>query len=460
MENIGKIRSIKSHMIEVEFPTGELPAVNSVLKLESRPEVQMLVNKSSGERAFFCIALSKLKNYVRGAKVVSSGQTLTIPVGEGVLGRVMDVFGAPKDGHGAIDGTLQPIFQDGLEFTEVSPEKKVLETGIKVIDFFAPMVKGGKVGLFGGSGVGKTILLTEILHNIVTVDKDNVSVFAGVGERTREGHELYEELERTGVLSSVALVFGSMGDNPAIRFLTGYSAARVAEEFRDKLGKDVLFFIDNMYRFAQAGNELSLLMNTIPSEDGYQATLTSEMASIHERLVSSKDRSITTIEAVYIPADDLLDQGVQAVYDYLDSSIVLSRNVYREGRLPAVDILSSGSSALGPDQIDKEHYEAVLEARSLLKKAESLDRIVSLVGEAELSDDDRVLYQRSKKIKNFMTQSFFVAEKQTGRPGKFVSIADTVKGVQTILKGEVDHISEDHFMYIGGISEAIPGGAK
>jgi len=459
--NLGKIKSIKGHMIEVEFPVGEPPAVSTVLQLEKDPSVQMLVHKSSSERAFYCIAMSKLKHYTRGAKVVNSGQTLTIPVGARVLGRVMDVFGNPKDGGGEISTLREPIFQKPLEITEVSTKKEVLQTGIKVIDFFAPMIRGGKMGLFGGSGVGKTILLTEILHNIVEREEgDNVSVFAGVGERTREGHELYEELQRTGVLNSVALIFGSMGDNPAIRFLTAYSAVRVAEEFRDKLGKNVLFFIDNMYRFAQAGNELAMLMNTIPSEDGYQATLTSEMASIHERLVSGKDKSITTIEAIYIPADDLLDQGVQAIYDYLDSAIVMSRNVYREGRLPAVDILASGSSALGPDEISPAHYEAALSAKSLIQQAESLDRIVSLVGEAELSDDDRVLYQRAKKVKNFMTQSFFVAEKQTGRPGKFVTLEQTVQGVQSILKGEVDNISEDHFMYIAGIEEAAPGGTK
>ena len=456
---LGKIRSIKSHMVEVEFPSGALPSINSVLELEKDPSIKLLVHNSSEDRVFYCVALSRLRDYVRGDRVVSSGQTLTIPVGVGVLGRVMDVFGSAKDGKGAINSERKPIFQRPLDFADVAPKKEVLQTGIKVIDFFAPMLKGGKVGLFGGSGVGKTILLTEILHNIVTAKQDSVSVFAGVGERTREGHELHEELERTGVLSSVSLVFGSMGDNPAVRFLTGYSAVRVAEEFRDELGKDVLFFIDNMYRFAQAGNELSMLMNTIPSEDGYQATLTSEMASIHERLVSGKDRSITTIEAVYIPADDLLDQGVQAIYDYLDSSIVLSRDVYREGRLPAVDILASVSSALGPEEIDPKHYQAVLDARSLLKKAESLDRIVSLVGEAELSDEDRVLYQRSKKIKNFMTQSFFVAEKQTGRPGRSVPLEETVKGVQAILSGEFDEVSEDHFMYIAGIDEARPGGA-
>lgn len=456
-QRIGKIIGIKGHIVEVEFPTHQRPNINDVLYLDENPGVRMQVFRSSGNNTFYCIALSRINYYSRGAKVIDSGMSLTIPVGESVLGRVMDIFGNPVDGRGGIDAERKPIINDAPDFSKIKAQQEVLETGIKIIDFFAPMVKGGKVGLFGGSGVGKTILLTEILHNIVTLDKErNVSVFAGVGERTREGQELHEELDRTGVLPSVALVFGSMGDSPTVRFLTGVSAVAVAEEFRDSLGKNVLFFIDNMYRFAQAGNELAMLMNTIPSEDGYQATLASEMGMMHERLVSSGDSYITTVEAIYVPADDILDQGVQAIYDYLDSGVVLSRDVYREGRLPAVDILSSGSAALSPETVELAHYTVSLAAKSLLKRAESLDRIVSLVGESELSDSDKREYQRAKKLKNFMTQPFFVAEKQTGRPGKYVSLSETVEDVQGIINGEYDEVSEDHFLFIGSAKEAAP----
>ncbi|MBI2414272.1 F0F1 ATP synthase subunit beta [candidate division WWE3 bacterium] len=457
MENYGIIKSIKGHIVEVEFYTGLKPKVNDVLYLESDKNCRLQAYKSSDSDSFYCVALSPIRGYYRGAKVLNTGEALSIPVGEGVLGRVMDIFGDPKDGKGSMPSNRRSIFQDTPDYSSISSQQQVLETGIKVIDFFAPIVKGGKVGLFGGSGVGKTILLTEILHNIVNLDPlKNVSVFAGVGERSREGQELYDELDRTKVLNSVALIFGTMGDSPSVRFLTGIAGVTIAEEFRDNLGKNVLFFVDNMYRFAQAGNELSMLMNTIPSEDGYQATLVSEMANMHERLVSRGENSITTVEAIYVPADDILDQGVQAIYDYLDSGIVLSRDVYREGRLPAVDILSSGSSALSPETVDFIHYAASLEAKTLLKKAESLDRIVSLVGESELSAEDKLYYQRARKLRNFMTQNFFVAEKQTGRPGVYVSLKDTVKGVQAILRGDFDEVSEDHFLFIGSVDEALP----
>ena len=329
-----------------------------------------------------------------------------------------------------------------------------METGIKVVDLFAPIVKGGKTGLFGGSGVGKTVLLSEVLHNILNKDKEkNVSVFCGIGERTREGHELFHELDKTGVLPGVSLIFGSMGDSPSIRFLTGLAGASVAEYFRDTKSRDVLFFVDNIFRYAQAGNELSLLMNTIPSEDGYQATLSSEMATIHERLVSNTKASITTIEAIYVPADDILDQGVQAIFDYLDSAIVLSRDVYREGRFPAVDILASVSSALSPQVVGPLHYATALQAQSILKKAAGLERIVSLVGEAELSEEDRVMYQRATKLKNFMTQDFFVAEGQTKKLGSYVPLKNTVLDVKDIIDGKFDDASSDKFLNIGSLKD-------
>lgn len=456
-KEIGIVRSIKGHIVEVEF-SGTGPGVHDVLVLEENHNVKLQVYSSSEANKFYCIALSATNNFYRGAKVLSTGKPLNVPVGEKVLGRVINIFGEALDGGTSIETEeYRSIYKRSLEYSSVSEKQEVLQTGIKLVDFFAPMIKGGKVGLFGGAGVGKTILLTEILNNILNLDKENtVSVFAGVGERTREGQELFEELKRTETLPSVSLLFGTMGASPVERFLTGVAGVTIAEHFRDNMNKNVLFFIDNMYRFAQAGNELAMLMNTIPSEDGYQATLASEMAMVHERLVSTDTAFVTTVEAIYVPGDDILDQGVQAIYDYLDSAIVLSRDVYQEGRLPAVDILSSGSSALNPMTVDMTHYYVSLAAKSLLKKAQSLERIVSLVGESELGEEDRVQYQRAKKLKNFMTQNFFVAENHTGRKGQYVPLATTVKDIQDILNGEYDDISADHFMYIGSATEARP----
>lgn len=441
--------------MEAEFLGDVKPHIDDILTTEEDSLIRLQVYKSSGVNTFLCISLSPIDTLFRGRRVINTGKSLEIPVGEPVLGRIIDIFGSTRDGLGEVSRQyMRSIYQNTPPFNDISSKRDILETGIKVLDLFSPLVVGGKTGLFGGSGVGKTVLLTEILHNIINKDREkNVSVFCGVGERTREGHELYHELSSSGVLPSVSLVFGSMGDTPAVRFLTGLAGTTVAEYFRDVNLKNVLFFIDNIFRYAQAGNELSLLTNSIPSEDGYQATLASEMALIHERLVSNNKSAITTIEAVYLPADDILDQAVQSIFDYLDSAIVLSRDVYREGRFPAVDILSSVSSVLSPDIVTPEHYYTTLQAQSLLKKAASLERIVSLVGEAELSEEDRLIFQRAKKLRNFMTQNFFVAEGQTGRKGAYVPVATTVLDVKQILEGKYDAISEDRFLYIGGLSD-------
>lgn len=388
-------------------------------------------------------------------KVVNTKKPITVPVGTGVLGRVMDLFGEPLDGLGEIKRTEEwPIYRNSPTLYNLSYKEEILETGIKAVDLFSPIVKGGKIGIFGGAGVGKTILLTEIAHNVIGKHSENsVSVFAGVGERVREGQELYEALKEKGVLPYVSLILGTMGENPSRRFLSSFTAVTLAEYFRDILKKNVLFFIDNVFRFAQAGNELSVLMNSIPSEDGYQPTLASEMAAFHERLIANKDGNISTIEAIYVPNDDMLDQGVQAVFPYLDSTMVLSRSKYQEGHLPAVEIPSSTSSSLNPEIVGGLHYEVVLSAQSLLKQAASLERIVSLVGESELSTEDRIVYERAKKLRNFMTQSFFVAEAQTGNKGVFVPRKIAVEDVNSILKGKCDNITDDKFMFIGSIKE-------
>ena len=458
MENAGKIIGIQGQIIEVEFKNRK-PCVHDLLVLEDDSSIKMQVALPSGPSSFFCLSLSSTNKLYRGLNVINTKKPILIPIGSGVLGRALNIFGEPIDGLGPIqkEGKL-PIYAQGLDYSEIVKHNEILETGIKAIDFLSPLIRGGKIGLFGGAGVGKTILLTEIIHNVVVLHKGKgVSVFAGVGERIREGHELYETLSEKQVLSSVSLVLGTMGENPAIRFLTGFTAVALAEYFRDSLKKDVLFFIDNVFRLAQAGQELSVLMNTIPSEDGYQATLTSEMASFHERLVSNKDNSITSIEAIYVPNDDILDQGVQAIFPYLDSSVVLSRNIYQEGLLPAIDLLSSSSANLNPETVGQLHYDVALKALNLLKQATALDRIVSLVGESELSASDQLIYERAKKIRNFMTQNFFVTENQTGKKGVYVPRVTTVNDVADLLLGKYDTLTDDRFSFIGSIQEIKNG---
>jgi len=368
---------------------------------------------------------------------------------------VVNVFGEAVDGGGVIDTKMKlPIFSTAPNYEAVSVRSEIWETGIKALDLFAPLLKGGKMGLFGGAGVGKTLLLTELMHNVMNVKEGNTSVFAGVGERTREGHELYEQLRERDLLRYVSLIFGPMGENAAVRFITGLAGVTMAEYFRDK-GKDVLFLVDNVFRLAQAGNELAILLNSIPSEDGYQATLASEMAAFHERLVSTEKGAISAIEAIYVPSDDLLDHGVQSIFPYLDSVVTLSRGVYQQGRMPAIDILSTSSAALTPSIVGQQHYEVAVKSQILLNKAQSLERMVALVGESELSPENQLIYKRSEKIKNFMTQSFFVAEEQTGRPGVYVSLKDTIKGVTAILEGKVDQLPEEKLRYIGGIDQVV-----
>lgn len=454
MKNKGTIISIKGHIVEVSFP-GEKPKIHDILVLEQNENIKMEVFTSSSPTTFFCLSLGPIEVLNRGAMVINTKESIKLPVGPEILGRVIDIFGNAQDGKGDIKTTnYRTIFNPEVNFDDVIIPSGILQTGIKAIDFFSPILQGGKVGLFGGAGVGKTIILTEIIHNVVILNKEqNVSVFAGVGERVREGQELYEELGKSGVLQAVSLIFGGMGENPAVRFRTAIAGVSIAEYFRDVSKKNVLFFIDNIFRFAQAGLELSTLMNTIPSEGGYQATLASEMGVFHERLLSTKTSAITSFEAIYVPSDDISDYGVQSVFPYLDSSVVLSRAIYQEGRFPAIDVLSSLSSALDIEHVGELHYQTFIDAQSLLKKAMTIDRIVSLIGEAELSKEDQTIYKRSKILKNYMTQSFFVIEDQTGRAGKYVPLADTVQDVRGIVDGKYDTIEPEKFLFIGAIKE-------
>lgn len=454
MKEVGSIVSINGNITVVRFYKNP-PDIHDILILEEDPSVQMEVYSSSSGSTFFCFLLSSGDKLRKGARVINTEKPLTIPVGNAILGRVIDIFGKAQDGKGEIQSTENAaLFGKEQLIENVVVPHEVLKTGIKAIDFFAPILKGGRVGLFGGAGVGKTILLTEIIHNIVNLQNtETVPVFTGVGERVREGQELYETLAESGVLPSVSLIYGHMGENPAVRFRTAYAGVTIAEYFRDVQKKNVLFFIDNMFRFVQAGYELATLMNTIPSEGGYQATLASQMGSLQERLTSTNNASLTAIEAIYIPSDDITDTGVQSVFPYLDSTVVLSRSIYQQGRLPAVDILSSTSSGLSKEAVGEKHYNAYLEAQAILKRAATVERIVSLVGESELSPEDQAIYKRARIIQNYMTQNFFVAESQTGQKGHSVPLETTVLDVTDILAGHYDDYAPETFLSIGTLQD-------
>jgi len=452
MKTLGKIKSIRGNIVEMEFLEAQ-PEIHEMILASRDRSIKIETIMSAKKNLYYGLVYTGSEKIKRGEVVIGTGKFFEVPVGEMLLGRVVDIFGSPMDGKGEVNRELMwPVFQSSPALLKVVASTNIQETGIKSIDFFAPILQGGKVGLFGGAGVGKTILLTEIIHNIVVLSKSkNTCVFTGVGERIREGQELYESLKDSQVLPQVASIFGQMGENSAVRFRTALAGVTMAEYFRDVSKKNVLFFIDNIFRFAQAGYELSTLTNAIPSEGGYQSTLISEMADFHERLVSTKSGRLTTIETVFVPSDDITDQAVQSIFPYLDSMVVLSRQVYQEGRFPSIDLLSSTSSGLSTEIAGKEHEQALRQAQSILKKSISLERIVSLVGESELSADDQIIYKRAKIIKNYMTQNFFVAQSQTGKKGAYIPVSQTVKDMVEIIAGKYDDRNPEEFLYIGSI---------
>lgn len=455
----GIVVALEGNIAEVQF-WGRPPMLHQMI-LNKDTQTLMVVDRSARENSYYCLVIQGLDQVRRGLKMENTGEMLTMKLGMNMLGRIVDMSGTPVDGGKLLEvEDERPIFGAEMVYGAITNKNRIWETGIKVIDVFSPLIKGGKMGLFGGAGVGKTLLLSELMHNVVArpivkEEKDkreSVSVFAGVGERVREGHELYEALVTEKIISKVALIYGQMGESAATRYLAGMAGVTTAEYFRDK-GMDVLFLIDNVFRFAQAGNELATLMDTIPSEDGYQATLISEMAQFHERLSSIATSEVSAIEAIYVPSDDITDHAVQAILGYLDSVVTLSRPIYQEGRLPAVDILSSSSGIMNPGELGVEHYEIAMKSQQVLKRAESLERMVALVGESELTPENQLIYRRAKKIKNFMTQHFYAAEAQTGRAGVFVPLAEVLEGLKGILAGRFDQISEEKFLYIGGVKD-------
>lgn len=461
MIKTGVIQSVRGQIVEVYF-SDQQPSWFEILTIAEQ-EKQRLVVYSSTERqnCYFCLALQSTEGITRGSVVTPTGQPLQIPAGTQVLGRAFDIFGAVHDDKMAFvaDDHIALSAHQPANPQNIAQVNELLETGIRALDFFAPIVKNGKTGLLGGAGLGKTILLTELIHNIIIKEQkehkqDVVSIFAAVGERSREAQELYETLDKSKVLDHSCLLIGQMNENAAVRFFTAQAAANLAEHFRDTHKKDVLFFMDNAYRFAQAGYELSSLMKTIPSEDGYHPTINSEMASLHERLYSTQDAHVTSFETVFLPSDDITDYAARSIFPFLNTTLVLSRDVYKSGRLPAVNLLESTSTALTPELIGTDHYQAYIEARSILEQAVQLERIVSLIGESELSDANKKIYRRSQLIQNYMTQHFFTVADQTGLPGSFVSRTQTVADMQAIVNGAYDECDPRTLMYVDTLPPA------
>jgi F-type H+-transporting ATPase subunit beta len=453
---VGRVRDVQGQVVTAVCEGQYRPPLRELLFLERDASVRLEVYAYENDRVFRCLLLSSVRALQRGDRVLSSGQEITVPVGEEVLGRAMDLFGNPEDGRGAVASrSWRSIHNSETQnpFDQLITQELV-ETGIKAIDFFAPMLRGGKILLVGGAGVGKTVLMSEILQGLISHHK-GVSVFAGIGERTREGHELWKWLDDRKLLQKVVMVLGNIHKNAAVRFRTAWAAARLAEYFRDEAEQDVLFFMDNVFRFLQAGSELSTLAGEIPSEFGYQPTLQSEIARFEARLKSTEEHSVTAVQTMYVPADELTDPSIVAAIPYVDSVVILNRTIAQEGRLPAVDFSRTRSSLIDPDIIGTEHYAAVTEASDLLDRYEKLRRIVSIVGEDELSQENKVVYDRGQKILNYLTQPFFTAEVQTGRKGVFVSRDQAVHDVRSILDGSLDHVDNAALRYIGTIPEKL-----
>ncbi|MEX0895401.1 MAG: F0F1 ATP synthase subunit beta [Patescibacteria group bacterium] len=455
----GTIITIHDFIVEVEF-TENKPFFHSLLHLEGDESVILEVLTSSSKNVFFCLVLAGSHSLTRGSRVVNTNQSLQVAASPNSLGRVFDIFGTVFDGGEPLDtSTMWDVFPHAKAVSQAASNSvEIQETGIKAIDFFAPLVKGSRAGLIGGAGVGKTVLLSELIKNITDQNnaakkKQTVSVFAAVGERTREAQELYESMRDAGVLKQMSIVLGQMGENPAVRFRTAFAAVALAEYYRDVLGHDVLFFMDNMYRFAQAGHELSTLMKTLPSEGGYQPTLTSEMGALHERLISTDKNALTSFETVFVPSDDLTDFGVRSVFPFLQTSIFLSREIYQQSRFPAIDLMASSSSFLNVETVGELHYQTYVTATNILRKAVSIEKLVSLVGESEISAEDRTTYKRSQLIQSYMTQPFAVIADQTDKPGAIVPLQQTVKDMNELVTGEYDTIDPAKIANSGALSK-------
>ena len=452
--NRGKILQVLGPVVDVQFENGSLPKIYDALTVENGGETQVLeVLKHLGDGAVRCITLATSEGLTRGMEVIATGGPISVPVGEGTLGRMFNVLGNPIDEKGQVDCKEKwPIHREAPGFAEQSSQVEILETGIKVIDLLAPYAKGGKIGLFGGAGVGKTVLIQELIRNIAT-EHGGYSIFTGVGERTREGNDLWREMTESGVIEKTALVFGQMNEPPGARMRVALTGLTMAEYFRDRERQNVLLFIDNIFRYVQAGSEVSALMGRLPSAVGYQPTLANEMGALQERITSTKNGSITSVQAVYVPADDLTDPAPATTFAHLDATTVLSRKIVEQGIYPAVDPLESTSRVLEPDVVGQRHYDVARKTQEVLQRYRELQDIIAILGMEELGDEDKLVVSRARKIQRFFSQPFFVAQAFTGKEGRYVAVEDTVKGFEAILGGELDQVSEVAFHNMGTIEE-------
>ena len=454
-KNIGKITQIIGAVLDIKFTEGTLPEINDAINITMKDGKKLVVEVSQhlGDDTVRCIAMGPTDGLVRGMDAEATGAAISVPVGENTLGRMFNVLGDPIDEIDApSDVEYWPIHRKASSFEEQATSQEMLETGIKVVDLLCPYQKGGKIGLFGGAGVGKTVLIQELIHNIAT-EHGGYSVFTGVGERTREGNDLYYEMKESGVIDKTTMVFGQMNEPPGARMRVGLTGLTMAEYFRDKGGKDVLLFIDNIFRFTQAGSEVSALLGRMPSAVGYQPTLQTEMGALQERITSTKNGSITSVQAVYVPADDLTDPAPATTFAHLDATTVLERSIAELGIYPAVDPLGSTSRILDPRIVGQEHFEVARGVQEILQKYKELQDIIAILGMDELSEDDKLVVSRARKVQRFLSQPFFVAGQFTGLEGKYVPIAETVRGFREILEGKLDDVPESYFLNAGTIDE-------
>ena len=462
MANVGKIVSIVGVVLDVKFENEQsLPNLLNALVIKlGDQEIVAEVAQHIGDDTVRCIAMSATDGLVRGMEVIDTGKPIAVPVGDKTLGRIFNVLGEPVDGFEAPkDAPRDPIHRPAPEFNEIAGSAEILETGIKVVDLLAPYLKGGKIGLFGGAGVGKTVLIQELINNVAK-QHGGISVFSGVGERTREGNDLYFEMKESGVLNKTALVFGQMNEPPGARMRVALSGLTMAEYFRDKENQDVLLFIDNIFRFTQAGSEVSALLGRVPSQAGYQPTLATEMGALQERITSTKKGSITSVQAVYVPADDLTDPAPATTFTHLDAKTVLSRSIASLGIYPAVDPLESTSRVLDPNIVGEEHYAVARGVQSILQRYKELQDIIAILGMDELGDEDKLIVARARKIQRFLSQPFTVGEQFTGIPGKYVPVKETIRGFKEILEGKHDDLPESAFLFVGTIDEAVEKGKE
>ena len=460
--NTGRITQISGPVVDVEFKEGQLPAIKEALTVTVAGKTKhMEVAFHVGHNTVRCIMFAETQGLARGNEVVATGKSITVPVGEKTLGRMFNVLGEPIDGMGKIDEDVErmSIYRKAPEFSEQSPVVNVLETGIKVIDLLEPYAKGGKIGLFGGAGVGKTVLIQELIHNVAS-EHGGYSIFTGVGERSREGNDLWAEMNESGVSNKTALVFGQMNEAPGVRMRVALTGLTMAEYFRDRENKDVLLFIDNIFRFVQAGSEVSTLLGRMPSAVGYQPTLAQEMGELQERITSTRHGSVTSVQAVYVPADDLTDPAPATTFTHLDATTVLSRKIAEQGIYPAIDPLESSSRILAEETVGKEHYRVARRVQEILQKYKEIQDIIAILGMEELSEEDKLTVSRARKIQRFLSQPFHVAEKFTGNDGKYVSLQDTVAGFAAIVDGKADEYPEAAFYNVGNLDEVKEKAAK